>query len=243
MGARVVLATALAASAVVALPSTAAAKGRVESVRVCGPRACVTVASDRRAALLLLVRPAGVASTPRPSPFYRVEVASEARGEAREAFFYVPAAAALRPAAGPGLAGPSLRQWLAVTPEAAARYRALVRGLAPFPAPRLAAVRVGGRTVVEGAGTYLRLFDLPSAGAGSRRLAFPLPIDLRAERPSPWTGGPEDLSFSARTGYLARGGEVVRVPEGLLDDLRAGRALAPGVKRGGPPGWAIQAAA
>ena len=214
----------VAALAFALLATSAAAKERIKSARVCGASECVTV-TDRKKANLLVSFDAP-ASPPPASPFYTVELAMGAEGEIRSTFYYVPSGGVARPANEPGQAGPSLRLWSTVRPKAAALFREVARGLDPFPRPRLSSVQIGSKTVVDGADSYLRLFELPdTSGTGGLPLAYSAWIDLRTAQPTPWTDSAHDLSFSPNGGLLARGGQPVRIPEELLADMRAGRPL------------------
>lgn len=233
-----------AALAFVLLATSAAAKERIKSAKVCGASGCVTVTDREKANSLVgsdtLVSPPppSTPSTapPPPSSFYTVELAMGADGNIRSTFYYVPSAAMARPADRPGQAGPSLRLWSTVRPEAAALFREVTKGLEPFPKPHLSSVRIGSTTIVDGADSYLRLFELPSASGLGELLAYSESIDLRSTQPTPWTDSSSDLSFSPSAGLLARGGQAVRIPEELLADLRGGRPLGGG-EEVGPAAW------
>jgi len=232
-----------AALAFVLLTTPAAAKERIKSAKVCGASGCITVTDREKASSLVgsdaLVSPQPpMPSTtpPLPSSFYTVELAMGADGRIKSTFYYVPSAAMARSAHVPGQAGPSLRLWLTVRPEAAALFREVTKGLEPFPKPRLSSVRVGSKTIVDGADSYLRLFELPSASGLGELLAYSESIDLRSTQPTPWTDSSSDLSFSPSAGLLARGGQAVRIPEELLADLRGGRPLG-GADEVGPTVW------
>jgi hypothetical protein len=213
-----------AALAFAGLATSAAAKEKIKSAKVCGASDCVTV-TDREN-VNVLVGSETVGAPPPASTFYTVELAMGAEGEIRSTFYYIPSAAMARPASKSGQAGPSLRRWATVTPDAAALFREFVRGLEPFPKPHLSSVQIGSNTVVDGADSYLRLFELPSTSSAGALLAYSESIDLRSTQPTPWTDSSSDLSFSPSAGLLARGGQAVRIPEELLADLRAGRPLA-----------------
>lgn len=213
-----------AALAFALLATSAAAKERIKSARVCGAFECVTVTDRKKANLLVSFDASG--SPPPASPFYTVELAMGAGGGIRSTFYYVPSAGMARPANEPSQAGPSLRLWSTVAPEAAALFREVARALEPFPKPRLSSVQVGSKTMIDGADSYLRLFELPdTSGTGGLPLAYSEWVDLRAAQPTPWTDSASDLSFSPSGGLLARGGQAVRIPEELLADMVAGRPL------------------
>jgi hypothetical protein len=205
-------------------PAAAQAKERITSAKVCGSTGCLTVNDARKASTL--DGDGRVVPPPPAAGFYTVELAQGAGGRIRSTFYYVPSAATTLHAFKSGQSGPSVRRWKAIAPRAVALLREVTRGLKPFPRPRLSSVRIGAKTVVAEADSYLRLFELPSTSAAGGSLAYSESIDLRSARPTPWTDADRDLSFSPSGGLLARGGQAVRIPEALLSDLRAGRALA-----------------
>ena len=211
-----------AAVAFAVLTASAAAK-EIKSATVCGPADCVTV-TDREEVMLLL---GGEETGPPPaSSFYAVEFAVDVESEPTWTVYYVPSAASTRPAYEPhGQAGPSLHVWSALTPAAAALFGEVTRGLEPFPKPDVSSVVVGSKTVAGDADSYLGLFELPPASGEGGVLAYSQGIDLRSAQPTPWTDTPSDLSFSPSAGLLARGGQLVRIPDELLADLSAGRPL------------------
>ena len=97
---------------------------------------------------------------------------------------------------------------------------------------------VGSKTVVGGADSYLRLFELPPTRAsGSRPTEYAEAIDLRSTRPTPWTDMPSDLSYSPTSRMLERGAQVVKLPEDVFADMRAGRPLAADDDGGAPFPW------
>jgi hypothetical protein len=233
-----------AAALAFAVFAGSAAGKEVESAKVCGPSDCTILKDREKAALLAEAEAPG--SPPPAASFYTVELKIDAEGQTSTfTLYYVPSTRMARPAREQrGDAGPSVPAWSKVTPAAARVLRDAARRLEPFPKPRLASVRIGAKTVVDGADSYLRLFELPrTSGAlpGGLPVAYSQWIDLRSQEPSPWTDGSRDLSFSPSAGLLERGGQVVRIPEKLLSDLRAGRALS--ARDGGGFPWPTLAGA
>jgi hypothetical protein len=217
-----------AALAFAALATSAAAK-EIKSAKVCGPSDCVTV-TDREKAILLIGGDGGEPGSPPPAAsFYTVEVTIDVEAErpVNWTLYYVPSAGMTRPAYEPdGEAGPSVPTWGTVPSATSALFREVTKGMEPFRKPDLTSVAIGSRTVVAGADSYLRLFELPPTRAsGSLPTEYSQAIDLRSKQPTPWTDMPSDLSFSPSAGKLERGGQVVNVPEELLADLRAAQPL------------------
>lgn len=213
-----------AAAVAFAVLTTSAAAKELKSAKVCGPSDCVIVTDRENVSL-----PVGGEGPGSPPPAsYTVEFAVAVGGEPTWTVYYVPSAAKSRPVYEPhGKAGPSLHAWSTLTPAATALFREITRGLQPFPKPDLSSVAIDSRTVVDGADSYLRLFELPRTSGAGGALEYSESIDLRSTQPTPWTDSPSDLSFSPSAGLLARGGQVVRIPNQLLADIRAGRPLAP----------------
>ncbi|MDQ3889113.1 MAG: hypothetical protein M3312_00975 [Actinomycetota bacterium] len=222
------VASSFAAALAFAVFAASAAAKEIESATICGPSDCTELKDREKAAVLAEAE--GPGSPPPASSFYTLELRIDAEDQTSTfTIYYVPSAAMARPAREQGGdAGPSSPVWSRVTPAAARLLKVATRGLEPFPKPQLSSVEIGSKTVVDGADSYLRLFELPRT-SGALPSGLPVVysewIDLRSQRPSPWTDGSRDLSFSPRAGLLERGGQVVRIPEELLADVRAGRAL------------------
>ncbi len=243
------LASLFAAAFVFAAVATSAAAKEVKSAKVCGPSDCVNV-TDREKASMLVGGDGGPGSPPPASSFYTVEVTIDTgQGDAPTwTIYYVPSAAMTRQVYDPGAeAGSSTHAWSVVSARAAALLRDVTKGLDPFPKPDLSSVQIGSKTVVAGADSYLRLYELPPTRAsGSLPTAYSEWIDLRSKQPPPWTDLPRDLSFSPSGGVVERGGQVVRLPEEFLAAMQAGRPL--GVEERGDGGggkafpWATLAA-
>jgi hypothetical protein len=231
-----------AALAFAALAASAAAK-EVKSAKVCGPSDCVAV-TDREQATLLVGGDGGPGSPPRASSFYTVEVTvtiDEEGGTGTWSFYYVPSSGMTRPAYDPrGDMGPSTHAWWAVDGKTAALFANVTEGLEPFPRPDVSSVVIGSKEVVAGADSYLRLYELPPARGGlpgGLPVSYSEWVNLRSSTPTPWTDLPRDLSFSPSAGLMERGGQVVRLPEELLADLRAGRPLAGDASDGASFPW------
>ena len=222
------LASLFAASLVFAALAPSAAGKEIKSAKVCGPSECMTV-TDRDQAMVL-INSSHPGSPPPAASFYtvEVEVAVEAGRAVAWTFYYVPSAQMTRSAYAPdGEAGPSVPAWSTVPGATSAFFREVTKGMEPFPKPDLSSVGIGSRTVVAGADSYLRLFELPPTRAsGSLPTEYSAAIDLRSKQPTPWTDMPSDLSYSPAAGMLERGGQVVRLPDELRADLQAGRPLA-----------------
>ena len=222
------LASLLAASFLFAALATSAVAKEIKSAKVCGPSDCVTV-TDRDQAMVL-ANSSHPGSPPPAASFYtvEVEVTVEAERAVTWTFYYVPSAEMARPANDPAAdAGPSVLAWSTVPVATSALFRDVTKEIEPFPKPELSSVKVGSKTVVQGANSYLRIFELPPTRvSGSMPTEYSASIDLRSKEPTPWTDMPSDLSFSPTAGMLERGGQVVRLPEELLADLQAGRPLA-----------------
>jgi len=227
------LALVVIAALVAAAP--AAAK-ELKSVAVCGPNDCVTYTSPADMEALVEVDPS--AAPPAPAgPFYVLSVRI-AEGDRTFGWktFYVPSAH--RQAVFDEGAGAT--RWSDALPGARRLLDAAARNVQPFPTPRLAAVRVDGRTVSGEPQGYIRLF-----AAGSPTDADPprwdwVPVDLVAPATTPWTGSDRDLAFSPSGRLVERGSVRTRIPDALAADVAAGRTLT--FTEGGLP-WSLLAAA
>jgi hypothetical protein len=203
-----------------ALASPAVAKEE-RAVGLCGPSFCFGVITPHEIALLSESGP--VSGSPAAvAPFYVLAFSAEAEGrEVSWRLYYVPSAALVRSDNGSGearwaeLASPSQRKLL---DELAAK-------VTPFPPPTLLEAHIGGRAVSGDLATYLDLFALPSSAAPVPNASDWVPIDLRSEKPSPWTDGRWDLAYSSEARVLERGTRIVALPDDLAGDLDVRRAL------------------
>jgi hypothetical protein len=169
----------LGATALLALPGVANAKGPIQKATVCGSDGCASVVLPRAAKGregLLLVFGTSPTSAPRPGPYYRLRIL--ASGE-RFALFY----------AGGRSNDGSSGSWFTVSePLRSAIDRALA-GRTPSPY-RLASVLVGGRKSGH-PNAFLplvgRLPDAPSGGDSERHAKRAIPIQLLAAGHTPWT--------------------------------------------------------
>jgi hypothetical protein len=207
------LAVALVGAAALAVPGLAAAK-ELTKAEVCGVEDCTTVTG---AALMRLAN-AGDGSTESaspPGPYYRVTLTTKHEGQSESwSIFYVP---------GDRLALPE-GQWEQIGGAALAEYKSATAGLRPFPTPELVRVTIDGRVMKDPA-SYAALYTAGSKdGVSFSGLADWVPVETRFRGDTPWSGEPY-LFFSPRNGTLQRGIEVVRLPEGMAADVRAGRSL------------------
>jgi hypothetical protein len=210
-----------------ALVATAPAYGKEFSrATVCGADGCNTI-TDRDELRALAVSGDRTLPPPAPGPFYSVELGT--RDDVREyrwTIWYAPAAKAI------ALVDESKRvTWHPV--EDPTGFERASRGLAPFPRPRITSVRIGTGVITEGAGSYLRLFTQPAGGAvGDPSLTDWIDVDLRSARPTPWTAGDAEFSFSADGRLLERSWQLVALPEAVAAAIAAGDEL-PAARSGG----------
>lgn len=217
----------LAALVALTLPAVADAK-EISKVELCGAESCNTITGaqntrrlvDNGDSLSMMAAP--------PGPYYRVTLtATHEEGTDTWSIFYVPA--------GDRLGLPD-GQWQQLTGVAAAAYRKATADLEPHPAPTLERVLIDGRAVEDPA-SYLALFTAGSnEGALPTHLADWVPVDMRFRGETPWSGDPY-LFFSPSDGLVQRGIEIVRIPDEMAANIRAGESLA--AADGFP--WAITA--
>ena len=210
-----------AVAAVLALPGVAAGK-ELTKVEVCGASSCTTI-TDRET---LRELPTGGETTSPPPPaagYYTVRLTVDAGGEQHDwRVFYVPSADML---AAPAESGAIT--WFPVYGPAARAMASLVEGLEAFAPPDIARARVGSKPV-DDPDSYLRLFEVTSAGDALPQKADWTPIELRSSVPSPWTSGPTALYYSPSARALQRGSEVLLLSRDLAADIARGASLAPG---------------
>ena len=205
--------------ALVALVAAAPANGKeLSRAVVCGADGCNTI-TDRDQLRTLIVHGDRTLPPPAPGPFYSVELGT--RDDVQDytwTIWYAPAAKAI--------AVVNENNNIVWHPAGAAGFDRASRGLAPFPRPRLTKVRIGGRVITEGAATYLRLFTQPARGAvGDPTLTDWVEVDLLSARPTPWTVGRSEFSFSAAGRLLERSWQLVALPESIADAIAAGEPL------------------
>lgn len=223
----------VAAACVLGLSSAPSAKEELRGVRVCGASGCHDV-------MRLLNWAYGTTARPAPPSAYFAITYLDRNGRPVDtdwpSLYYVPAAGILRRAGG-------IATWIS---PSGSDLREAVRGLRPFPRPRLARVTVGGRRARD-SDSYLLLYELPSS---PRRLADPagsapawyedsnaviryyervrrywIPVNLWSARPTPWGDGANFVWISRRGALLKRDGEVLRIPRPLAERVRRGAPL------------------
>jgi hypothetical protein len=228
----------LALVALAALVAAAPAHGKeLTRAVVCGADGCNTI-TERDELRTLIVSGDQTLPPPAPGRFYSVELGT--RDDVQDytwTIWYAPAAKAI------AVINESRDvAWHPV--ENAAGFERTSRGLTPFPRPRVTSVRIGTRVITEGAGSYLRLFTQPVAGGrGDASLNDWVDVDLRSARPTPWTVGAAEFSFSANAGLLERSWQLVALPEATADAIAAGHELPVARSGGRSVPWPVVAAA
>jgi hypothetical protein len=203
------LLTGLAALVVV---GAAAAKGPVQ---VCGAHRCGLLGSERAVAFPLAV-PAGVELLPpaRPAPYYVVRF-RDLRGELG---YWVPAAGVVRVRT----QRDDSAAWFAPTRAQSRALRRATRGIAARRTPSgLDTVEVGYQRVEDASG-WLSLYSVgtpvasaPDAGGWIRIAVYTKSLS------SPWSDGTNRLAVSKAGAYLRRDGQLVAIPAGVADRIRA----------------------
>jgi hypothetical protein len=213
------LALILAVAALLA-PSGASAKELV-SATVCGASGCRTLTA--RATLNEIPGGEDVTGLDERAAYYRLHLVTAEPNGRRYDFttYYVPSARAMSWSED-GL----YRLHPIYGQRANGVMRRITAGLDPYAAPRITAATVGTRRVTgAAAASYASLF---SAGEPTQLDARPddwVAVDLHSSRPSPWTDGKSELMFSPSTNLVEIGYEPLRIPDGVADDLAAGRTL------------------
>lgn len=212
------LAFAFALLGLLAAPGPAVAKvSQLSKVEACGESGCNTIAGDKLGNF-----PTGGDPTnalPPPAAYYEVRFVVDAENSWTS--WYVPSAKLL--ASGDGQQGV---QW---TPMDDPKMAALTKGLKSFAKPEITAVTIGSRKVTDDPESYLRLFTVESTGyAVPQGLADWVPILFQGNVESPWTGAESGLFYSQSNGMLQRRIELVKLPNGVSADIRAGESLAGG---------------
>jgi hypothetical protein len=227
--------TALLASATLVWAAPAQAK-ELSAFKVCGTSGCTSV-TDRTLLndLILAFEGQGEAvrvSTPAPAPFLRLEY--WVRGDLAEGpsfvQYYVPSRGALALMTGP-------QSWSWVRPGSVkVVVDRVTSGVAPFGAPRISAVEIGGRAVRDPA-SYARLFTLTRKAE-----KFPDEPDwqrivIKTAIASPWSTSAATLEYSKSTDVLWRGSEFVKVPTSLARRIEARKSLAASTRGAFP--WTV----
>jgi hypothetical protein len=219
-----IVAVLLAASAAGVLNPDAAAKGPIESIRVCGPARCATV---RERAFLdelesrLRETPSPRASAPLPSAYYTLR-----DSEGRLFGYFMPSTGSLGWSWGGG--GVGAWSWMRLSRAAA---EALGQRVAPFERPKLVALRVAGRPVrnLDGYETLLG----PLARAAIPRAAGARWITLSFHWPAqnPWSRPDVPIQYDPDERVLFRANDWFRVPDPLADRVEVDAGLRAAPKR------------
>ena len=212
------------------LPATAAAK-EIGGLQACGLSGCAKL-NDRALLAQIGEGSNGEANAPVPAlqPFYKlVYTVNAAPGEqfqgGKKHFtftsWYVPGAKVTQSVDEGGYI-----TWFPVTPEFAAALTKLTSHLRPYPAPKVSAVRIGGRDV-KGAQSYTRLLTAgtPETMIDAQDWAS---VFFFSKRPSPWTRGGILMDLSQSEHALFRGGTYVRLPSDVADAAARGDTLPAG---------------
>jgi len=231
------------------LPAVARAKWQGD-LRLCGASTCRTIerhlGHEQWPLLAALSTWPSSAGPPAPGPFYRLTIVPlDARGRPNLAspsqpIYFVPNTRLARNDDGRGGAFWTRLEQIP-KPLAAA-----MRGVRPFPAPRLSRVIVGDRFAAAPQ-SYLRLFRLAAPRVRVRDPAGPRPsveattaesaaywnrvervyrlIRLQSRRDSPWSDWKTSLWIGRRVDLILRDGELVRIPHALAERIRRGESL------------------
>jgi hypothetical protein len=205
-------------SLVAAAPASAK---ELQSVAVCGVSDCVVFKSRQKADLLAHV--GDTVTTPAPAgPYYMLTFKGNAEGEEFGwKSFYVPSTKQTAFVD----ESTQLSRWADTLPGAQKLIAQATESLAPFPTPKIEYVRLDGNQIAANGQSYLRLFEVASAGTGEPTSYDWVPIDLVTSATTPWTGSDRDLMFSPSGRLIERGGTQVRIDDGLAADIAAGRTL------------------
>ena len=224
-------ATLLAAAALI---GAGIAQGKeLSAFKTCGPSGCISVTN--RTLLRSLIH--GVeaqgeavrAPTPPPAPFLRLEFWVQGDLAAGPSFvqYYVPSRGLVALMTDPAA-------WTWVRPGIlGALLDRVTTGVAPFEAPRISRVTIGGKSVRDPT-SYVRLFRLQRKAE-----SFPDEPDwqrivIETAGPTPWSTRAATLEYSASTNVLWRGSQFVEVPSTLATRLEDRKSLAGGDESGFP---------
>jgi hypothetical protein len=212
------------------VPAAAQAKEPIK-ISVCGESGCSAASNPIAHDPFGGSGDAGQAAP--PGAYYRLDL--DAGGEGWS-IFYVPAAQAL--------AIPDDRGWIdwrALAGPGASVVRRLARGVEPFPRPTVSEATLNSRPLPGEPASYLALLEI--RGAFALPDGESVPLELRSDRPSPWTNisyryYPDDDALLRATGTF------VRLPprlaahlEASLSRQRDGTALSPPAKRSDGKGF------
>lgn len=207
-----------------AMPGTAGAKG-IASLQVCGASGCQEVGGaalgDVQRTGPLDGHPTAAAARSAPAPHYWVRLSMHHEGEGWTSWF-VPGRGLWRGQDEKGHA-----MWLEMSERAAAAMRRAVRDVEPFPTPRLTSVRVGSRRVSDPE-AYRFVYTAGTELVGCPVARDWVPVVLRADRSSPWTGTNTMVRFSPSRGELERDGLRFELPASLAERIASDGGLASG---------------
>ena len=215
-------ALALAAAAAVLLVAPATAKGPL-AVEICGASDCRvfrwSMQERRHDALVRTVMnlDQGFSFAPAPSgaAYYEIRVRAEWIERDRP-YVYAPRQRLVAVGA----------NWLRPRPDEAATVARAARGMRPWPAPRLAAVRVAGREADDPQAYAALLAALPP-GDPPPPSARAVEISLAGDRVTPWSDPARPIRFFPGHDVVRRAGEWRRVPPALARTIAADGGLVP----------------
>jgi hypothetical protein len=159
---------------------------------------------------------------PAVGPFYRIVFEVDRHRENAWRVYYEP-----RSGLGAVFTEFGSTMWLRVDEELALIAKRLARKLAPFPAPPVDSVTIGGRTVAGDPRTYLQLFA--RANQSDRPLSHEtVPIRIDSPLPNPWTEQPL-LRYYPEEKIVQLGlASFTRLDADLAADVEAARELGAG---------------
>jgi hypothetical protein len=196
----------------------AQAKAPPGGVALCGANgACVQLTTPDAETNWAFWSPPSVSddtSASRVAPFLLVHWKWD--GQTEQSAYYVPSTGKVRQVDANGN-----HSWFGV--KDALRIRDLTASLAPFPAPVLTRVTVGGKPVADPQ-SYAKLFSV-----GHEWLPWQYPRFIRvrftSDTASPWTDGHVDVRVSRIGRLLWVDGTTFRIPLQLAQRIRARRSL------------------
>jgi hypothetical protein len=218
-----------ATACVLGLSAAASAKEELFGLRICGASECRDVGPWAGSLYGATTGPA------RPAPYYAITYLDRDGRPVSlgwPALYYVPSAGVVRRDSG-------LATW---SWASGTSLRDAVRGLRPFPRPRLARVTVAGRRARD-PDSYLRLYELPPSrrspadpagrpgGANDlwryyeRVRRHWIAVNLWSSRPTPWGDGANFVWVSRRGAVLKRDDELLRISPALARRVRRGVSL------------------
>lgn len=207
----------VAAAGALALAPAASAK-EMTSLAVCGQSACHSVPKSELKAFGNGPGGSGEAlAGAAVEPYYVLRFGMGENGRefgVDDGVYFLPRARATRTKGDGRVVEPSTQ----LTPAQFAVLSTAARNLAPFPAPALASVRIGGRASVDPAAYLallapLELTTIPEAAGRS------LMIDVRWRAANPWSSE-RYVNYLPRVNVLCRSDGCFKLPGGLADRLR-----------------------